>query len=425
MLKGRGLPKYPDDDEPVDRPISPAAAKAFVRRLADARSIGDRMFQLIQPDSLYERPVPERHRLIFYVGHLDAFDWNQIGRFHLGLPPLHSTFDRLFEAGIDPGPGNLPSDSVSDWPRIEEVRSYCEEARRRVDELLARASPEVLHIAVEHRLMHAETIAYLMHNLPYAQKVPVAEPQPHALERPVFSRIEIPAGIATLGKDRNQGFGWDNEFGKHLVRVPAFVMDRNKVTNRDYLEFVKSGAKPPHFWTRRNGTWFYRGMFSAYPLPLDCPVYVTQREASDYADWKGCALPSEPQLHRAAFGTRTGIERRYPWGDAEPTATHGNFDFHQWDPIPVNATPEGDSAYGVSQLTGNGWEWTCTAFEPFQGFRPSTTYPGYSSNFFDGNHFVLKGASPRTAACFLRRSFRNWFRPDYPYVYASFRCVEN
>jgi formylglycine-generating enzyme required for sulfatase activity len=38
---------------------------------------------------------------------------------------------------------------------------------------------------------------------------------------------------------------------------------------------------------------------------------------------------------------------------------------------------------------------------------------------------VMKGASPRTATRFLRRSFRNWFRPDYPYVYASFRCVEN
>jgi hypothetical protein len=25
----------------------------------------------------------------------------------------------------------------------------------------------------------------------------------------------------------------------------------------------------------------------------------------------------------------------------------------------------------------------------------------------------------------LRRSFRNWFRRDYPYVYATFRCVEN
>jgi formylglycine-generating enzyme required for sulfatase activity len=28
-----------------------------------------------------------------------------------------------------------------------------------------------------------------------------------------------------------------------------------------------------------------------------------------------------------------------------------------------------------------------------------------------------------TDAALLRRSFRNWFRPTYPFVYATFRCV--
>ena len=35
----------------------------------------------------------------------------------------------------------------------------------------------------------------------------------------------------------------------------------------------------------------------------------------------------------------------------------------------------------------------------------------------------MKGASPRTAAVFLRRTFRNWFQPRYPYVYGTFRLV--
>jgi gamma-glutamyl hercynylcysteine S-oxide synthase len=75
-------------------------------------------------------------------------------------------------------------------------------------------------------------------------------------------------------------------------------------------------------------------------------------------------------------------------------------------------------------MVGNGWEWTCDLFEPFPGFQRFEAYPGYSEPFFDGQHYVLKGGSPRTAAKLLRRSFRNWFRPDYPYVYATFRCVE-
>ncbi|HUS04705.1 MAG TPA: SUMF1/EgtB/PvdO family nonheme iron enzyme [Bryobacteraceae bacterium] len=423
MLKGRVFP----EPHGQDRAIAPAAAKEFLHRFAEARRISDELFGLIRPEFLYERAVAQRHRLVFYLGHLDGFDWNQVGRFHLGLSELHPSFDRLFEAGIDPEPGALPSDQPSDWPRVEEIRSYCREARNRVDHLVAAASPEVLHIALEHRLMHVETLAYLIHNMPYEQRAPLADlaDMPESYP-PAFTRCEIPAGIATLGKDRQKGFGWDNEFEKHLVRVPGFVIDQNKVTNYDYLQFVKAGAKPPHFWKRLNGRWFYRGMAGLTPLPLYAPVYVNHCEASDYAEWKGLALPTEAQIHRAAFGSRTGIERRYPWGEMQPTpSVHGNFDFERWDPVPVNATPGGDSGYGVAQLAGNGWEWTCTPFEPFPGFHPSPTYPGYSADFFDGAHFVLKGASPRTASCFLRRSFRNWFRPDYPYVYASFRCVEN
>src|SRR5262249_46035073 len=99
----------------------------------------------------------------------------------------------------------------------------------------------------------------------------------------------------------------------------------------------------------------------------------------------------------------------------------GNYDFRSWDPVPVNAFP----SEGIAELVGNGWEWTATVFHPFPGFEPFSFYPGYSANFFDGDHYVLKGASARTAACFSRLSFRNWFRPNYPYVYAGFRCVEN
>ena len=49
----------------------------------------------------------------------------------------------------------------------------------------------------------------------------------------------------------------------------------------------------------------------------------------------------------------------------------------------------------------------------------------YSADFFDGEHYVMKGASPATARELLRPSFRNWFRPQYPYVYATFRLAQD
>ena len=403
---------------------TPALNRILLQRIESARSRTDELFALLTPGALYSRPIPERHRLIFYLGHLEAFDWNQICRKALDIPSFHPEFDHLFEFGIDPPVGEVPQDQPSDWPSEQEVHAYNRRVRGILDEVLERAPEQIIHVALEHRLMHAETLAYLLHNLPYDQKIPAHAIAAPTLGQPAAAMIEIPSGNATLGQKGGE-FGWDNEFDEHRVTVPGFAIGKYKVTNAEYLNFVRDGAPAPHFWFQRGSEWFYKGMFSEVPLPPNAPVYVTFDEANAYARWAGKALPSEAQFHRGAYGTSGEEERGYPWGSGAPDATRGNFDFHHWDPVDVNANPAGDSAFGVSQLVGNGWEWTSTPFGPFPGFEPFPFYPGYSKTFFDEAHYVLKGGSPRTAACFLRRSFRNWFRPDYPYVYASFRLVEN
>ena len=409
---------------------APLLNQALAEQMVTARRRTDELFDLLKPGAIYSRPIAERHRLIFYLGHLEAFDWNQIARNALGVSSFQPEFDKLFEFGIDPPVGKAAEDQPSDWPSTREVLAYNRRARERIDSLLDRAPEQIVHVALEHRLMHAETLAYLFHSLPYDQKIPaaVATSQPDRQVQPAM--IEIQRGEATLGQRAGE-FGWDNEFAEHRVQVASFAVGKYKVTNGQYLDFVRDGALAPHFWIERHGEWLYKGMFAETPLPLNAPVYVTHQEASSYARWKGLALPAEAQFHRAAYGTlgsgvisRSG-ERPYPWGEAAPDASRGNFDFYHWDATAVDSTPAGDSAFGVSQLVGNGWEWTSTPFAPFPGFEPFAFYPGYSKNFFDQEHYVLKGASSRTAACMLRRSFRNWFRPNYPYVYAGFRVAEN
>ena len=398
-------------------------SRALQEQLDSARLLTDSIFKLLKPEALYSRPIPERHRLVFYLGHLEAFDWNLIARKTMGVGSLSPQFDTLFEFGIDPPVGQAATDEPADWPSIEEIRSYNKRVRARIDDLVDQAPEQILHVALEHRLMHAETLAYLLHNLPYEQKTSPVAPLIYSTVRMANPMIGIAPGLATLGQKRGE-FGWDNEFAEHQVNVPGFSVSKLKITNGQYLDFVRDGASPPHFWRQQDGQWFYRGMFSQVPLPLNAPVYVTYNEASAYAAWSGKRLLTEEQFHRAAYETGTGEERPYPWGNAEPDETRGNFDFHHWDPVDVDANPAGESGSGVSQLVGNGWEWTATQFGPFPGFQPMPFYPGYSQNFFDEQHYVMKGGSPVTAACMLRRSFRNWFRPNYPYVYASFRLVE-
>ncbi len=397
----------------------------------------DALFALLAPSTFYVRPIPERHRIIFYLGHLEAFDWNQV-REALQLPAFDAELDHLFSFGIDPAQGLLPSEPPEAWPRREQVEAYARRARLAAAEAFASGHvPEVIQqVCIEHRLEHAETFAYMLHNLAPELKPKAAAPlqtDDSAGPAPRHETVLIPAGWATLGRSQSSpGFGWDNEYDEHSVLVPAFRIDRFKVTNRDYLEFVAAGAAPPHFWLEQNGRWYWRTMFGRVPLPLDWPVYVSHDQAESFAAWKQASLPTEAQFHRAAYGTpeadEGGAERAFPWGNEftshdEQGRSTGNFDFAAWDPVPVHATPGGDSAFGVSQLVGNGWEWTATRFAPFPGFGPFSFYPGYSANFFDDSHFVLKGGSARTAAPLLRRSFRNWFRPSYPYLYGAFRCV--
>jgi ergothioneine biosynthesis protein EgtB len=281
--------------------------------------------------------------------------------------------------------------------------------------------------------MHAETLAYMLHWLDFDLKRNdgTSHPAGSAPKPANSSPVRVPAGRATLGRRTEDPFGWDNEFDAHSVVVPEFSLDAMNVTNGAFLEFVnaggyrdrsfwsaegwdwlnKEGVSCPKFWTRRNGSWFYRTMFEAIPMPADWPVYVSYAEAAAYAKWKGKSLPSEAQYHRAAFAE----------SDA-PVRVEGNFDSRAWSPAPVGSYPP--NASGFFDLIGNGWEWTSTPFAPFDGFKPFPFYPGYSADFFDGKHFVLKGASPRTSSALVRSSFRNWFQPYYPNVYATFRCAD-
>jgi len=432
------------------------ATSSILSQLRAARRRTDELFALLAPEQLIDRPIPERHRGIFYLGHLEAFDWNLLtGGARGGVDAARPGHDRLFAFGIDPVNGDLPGDRPDDWPSLDEVRAWAARARLAVDTLMEREEAEsaVLHALIEHRLMHAETLAYILRRTPLNRlRVPHGSARPVVrAPRHVSGRIEIPAGVATLGLEDTDGrvFGWDNEHAAHRVDVPAFVVDRANVTCGDYLRFVKEGgygdrslwtgpawawkeriglAHPLGWRPSRGGSWTYRTTFAEIPLPLDWPALVSYAEATAYARWRGALLPTEAQFHRTAYGTPGGGERAYPWGNEAPSPRHGNFDFTGWDLLPVGSFPEGDSAFGVADLAGNGWEWTRTPFHPFEGFTPLPFYPGYSASFFsgehDGAHRVLKGGGTRTAARLLRRSFRNWFQPHYTAMEAAFRCVE-
>ena len=410
---------------------------------------------MLGDDAYYSQPIALRHPIVFYEGHLPGFSFNTLVRKALGRPSIDARLEALFARGIDPHEPS--SHQASAWPSRDSVRDFAEEADRQVldallHEDLARPGhplldrAEAVHSILEHEAMHQETLLYMWHRLPLGQKTRPAGYRPDTIGiPPPLEWIEVPGGSVTLGVDRGLApFGWDNEQPSSVADVESFAIERHDVTNLRFLEFVeaggyqdagwwtetdwqwvrKEGVAHPLFWEREGDQWRWRGMFDLIPLPLAWPVYVSLAEAMAFARWSGARLPTEAEFQRAAFGSLEG-ERPHPWGSEEPSERTGVFDFASWDPLPAGTHPAGASAWGVEDLVGNGWEWTSTTFAPFPGFTAMAAYPEYSADFFDGEHFVLKGGSPVTARELLRPTFRNWFRARYPYVYATFRCAND
>ena len=416
-----------------------AALSWYARNRQRSRAL----FDMLPEDVYYGRPIDLRHPIVFYDGHLPGFSFNTLVKRALDRPSIDARLESLFARGIDPHESRRSGGGgeADAWPSRDVVRAFVQEADARVVDALMHADLErpgdplldradAVFTILEHEAMHQETLLYMWHRLPFSQKRRPAEYAPRTNGRaPVEEWRDVPAGPAALGADRaTLVFGWDNELPSCVAEVPAFEIQRHDVTNARYMEFVEAGGysnqrwwlpedwrwvqgeklSHPLFWERVDGEWSWRGMFELIPLPASWPVYVSHAEANAYARWRGCRLPTEAEYQRAATGAAVGL-----------------CDFVSWDPEPAGERAAGASDYGVEDLVGNGWEWTGSTFGPFPGFRPSASYPEYSADFFDGEHFVMKGASPATARELVRPTFRNWFRPRYPYVYATFRCARS
>ena len=149
---------------------------------------------------------------------------------------------------------------------------------------------------------------------------------------------------------------------KYRVRVSSFYIDKYKVTNQQYCEFLNDGN--PGYWNRapwnRAVTRDRDGRFIvSNPKEADLPaIAVNWYQAAGYARWAGKRLPTEAEWEYAAAGSAA---RTYPWGNEAPDETRGNFvdaDYAPGDAFPAGATPE-----GVFDLVGNAAEWAADFYD--------------------------------------------------------------
>ncbi|MBX3211735.1 MAG: SUMF1/EgtB/PvdO family nonheme iron enzyme [Labilithrix sp.] len=221
--------------------------------------------------------------------------------------------------------------------------------------------------------------------------------------------VLVPAGPFAMGSSRRD------------VHVDALYIDRTPVTNAQFSVFLEATQyKPSDAGAKRFLAHFRNGKpprgEEKHPV-----VYVSWFDARAYATWAGQRLPTEAEWEKSARGTDG---RRYPWGRAEPKATHANFGRGRDGTTPVGTFPEGASPYGVLDLAGNVWEWCEDAYdEDFYENGPSMN-PKLASSPKNKSGHVMRGGSFMYDARALRTYARMGFDPHYRFAEGGFRCAK-
>jgi formylglycine-generating enzyme required for sulfatase activity len=223
------------------------------------------------------------------------------------------------------------------------------------------------------------------------------------LARPVAGDADgimlVQAGAFWMGRDD----GPADEAPLHRVYVRVFWIERHKVTNAQFAAFLNARGVASADGERRYDADDADARIRLRPAAEQHAGWVTDRgydghpvvEASwfgarDYCAWRGRRLPTEAEWEKAARGDD---RRRYPWGDAPPTAERAVFGRRYNATEPTQGRPAGASPYDVHDMLGNLREWTATVLKPY----PYRHDPGREP-FTGVGSVVVRGASHDDAA---------------------------
>jgi 5-histidylcysteine sulfoxide synthase/putative 4-mercaptohistidine N1-methyltranferase len=409
-----------------------------------------RLFDCLREDAVfYQKPIPLRHPLIFYLGHTATFFINKLLLAKLLPDRIDAHMESVFAVGVDEMSWDDLSEANYDWPSVSAVKNYRAKVRVKVLKLI-NALDLVLPInwehtwwpilmGIEHERIHLETSSVLIrqHELINVQALPQWPVCKEAGQAPKNNLLSVPAGSVSLGKSFDSGFyGWDNEYGQHQAEVAEFQASQYLVSNQEFFEFVEDDgyqkdcfwsdeglawrqfteAKQPVFWRWQNG-WRLRLMTEEIAMAWDWPVEVNYHEAKAFCEWKTIEtglqirMPTEDEWHRLC--AQAGVEEI---GNNE---TNANLHLDQFASCcPVTRYQHGN----WFDVVGNVWQWTETPIYPFDNFRVHPLYDDFTTPTFDGKHNLIKGGSWISSGNESRLCARYAFRRHFS-QHAGFRYI--
>ena len=360
---------------------------------------------------------------------------------------FHPSFEYLFNSyynGVGqpfprPKRGNLSR------PTVAEVLAYRRHVDAAMERLLVAEDAEVqgrAELGLHHEQQHQELLvtdfkvtlgsnplkpAYREPYVDAPGSVSDGRPQGSPLR---FLRYD--GGLVDQGMDAGAAFCFDNESPAHRVWLEPYALANRLVTNGEYLEFIEDGgyAEPslwlsegwawvqergidaPMYWRSVEGGWREYRLDGESAIAPHLPVtHLSFYEAEAYAAWAGARLPTEAEWEHVA--------RQKP-------ALAGNFaDNGRLHPAPASFTSDTGGESDPTQLFGDCWEWTSSAYRPYPGFKPLPgTLGEYNGKFMSGQQ-VLRGGSCATPEGHVRPTYRNFFYPPDRWQFTGIRLAKD
>jgi ergothioneine biosynthesis protein EgtB len=323
-------------------------------------------------------------------------------------------------------------------PSAQQVRDYRAHVDRELGRLFTQGivdnGPDplvaMLELGINHEQQHQELLLtdilslFAYQPLRPAYREPQPKPEPQDAAEPM-QFIAFDGGIRGIGYDGNR-FSYDNEGPRHDVLLYPYRLANRCVTNGEWLAFMEAGGygepllwladgwttvkaqawDAPGYWEERDGVWHQMTLEGLLPVDPRAPVtHISYYEANAFAHWAGKRLPTEFEWEAATSGYEVS-------GNDLGTGA-------------LRPRPAGPSNGRLTQMFGDVWEWTSSAYLPYPGYRPAPGAVGEYNGKFMVSQNVLRGGSCATPTGHVRASYRNFFYPQQRWQFTGLRLAED
>lgn len=432
-------------------------------------TITEVLFSGLKTEETFIRPPYHglRHPMMFYYGHPAVLYYNKMRLAGIFKDPINLYLEKVLETGVDEMSWDDMSKNEMAWPTVLEVHGY----RKKVYDLIIQyinTTPELdkpagkrnflqesplwsLWMGFEHEKIHIETSSVLIRELPIelVERPKYFAPLHPSRNENTEIKNEWIKGVAAnvqVGKPLNEpSFGWDNEYGNRTVQIKDFKFTKHQITNREFFDFVASGAyvndsywaqeglywrkyrntKRPTFWaaTGPEGSHEYelRTIFEMIPMPWNFPCEVNFHEALAYANWKKEVDKSDKHYRLMTEAEFISLRKN----QLDPVLQNKKYsEYKKFDEtFSANFNLMWSSPRNVdSEMYGNVWHWMMDQFNPLSEFKVNFLYDDFSTPCFDGKHQMILGGSFISCGDEASQWARFHFRPHF-YQHSGFRMA--